>query len=218
MDDPSFADLTLMEFTGRLAAAEAVPGGGSASAIAGALGASLVAMVADLSAGRPRFAPYAATLTRCADLGRGLREELLRLADADSAAYATFAAAMKMPRETPEQQSARRAAIERAARGASEVPWDCVRACSALATAAEALAGRSNPNAASDLLVASMLAEAGARGAAENVRVNLGSTGDDDYAERMRCDVDEALHEVASLVARTREVILSGRTRDPEEA
>jgi methenyltetrahydrofolate cyclohydrolase len=216
--DEQFANLTLRTFTERLASADAVPGGGSASAIAGALGASLVAMVAGLSAGRSRFAAHETTLARCLELGRALREEFLRLADADSAAFAGFAAALKMPKETDDQQSARRGAVERAARAASEVPWDCVKACATLAVAAEALAGRSNPNASSDLLVASMLAEAGARGAAENVRVNLPSTGDEEYNVRMSRELDEALHEVSSLVARTREIVLSGRSREPEDA
>jgi methenyltetrahydrofolate cyclohydrolase len=216
--DEQFANLSLREFTDRLASGEPVPGGGSASAIAGALGASLVAMVAGLSAGRPKFAAHEATLTRCLEIGRGLRDEFMRLADADSAAYAGFAAALKLPRDTDEQKQVRRAAVEHAARAASEVPWDCVRACTTLALAAEALAGRSNPNASSDLLVASMLAEAGARGAAENVRVNLPSTGDEDYNGRMHHDLDEALHEISSLVAHTREILLSGRTREPEEA
>jgi formiminotetrahydrofolate cyclodeaminase len=216
--DEQFANLTLREFTERLASAEAVPGGGSAAAIAGALGASLMTMVAGLSAGRPRFAAHETTLARCLALGRGLREEFLRLADADSAAFTDFSAAMKLPRETADQQSARRGAIERAARAASEVPWDCVKACATLAAAAEALAGRCNPNASSDLLVASMLAEAGARGAAENVRVNLPSTGDEEYSGRMHRALDETLHEVSSLVARTREIVLSGRSQDPEEA
>jgi formiminotetrahydrofolate cyclodeaminase len=216
--DPVFADLTLRAFTESLASAEPVPGGGSASAIAGSLGASLVEMVAALSLGREKYAVHEGTLTRCHELGRGLREELLRLADRDAAAFAGFSAARRLPRETADQQSIRRAAIERAARDASEVPWDCVRACATLAAAVEALAGRSNVNASSDLLVASMLAEAGARGAAENVRVNLPSTGDEEYNERIRHLLDDTLHDIASLVARTRELILSGHPRDPEEA
>jgi methenyltetrahydrofolate cyclohydrolase len=216
--DEQFANLTLRTFTERLASAEPVPGGGSAAAIAGALGASLVTMVAGLSTGRPRFAAHETTLNRCLELGSGLRVEFLRLADADSAAFAGFAAALKLPKETDDEKSARRGAVERAARAASEVPWDCVKACATLVVAAEALAGRSNPNASSDLLVASMLAEAGARGAAENVRVNLPSTGDEEYNVRMHHDLDEALHEVSSLVARTREIVLSGRSREPEEA
>ncbi len=100
---------------------------------------------------------------------------------------------------------------------ASDAPWDCVRACQRLAEVAEALAGRSNVNASSDVLVAALLAEAGARGAAENVRINLPSTGDEEYSETMSWQLDEALHDISALASRTREIVLSGRARDPEE-
>ena len=86
-----------------------------------------------------------------------------------------------------------------------------------MAEAAEALAGRSNVNAASDVLVAALLAEAGARGAAENVRINLPSTGDEEYSRMMGSQVDEALHDISALASRTREIVLSGRAMEPEE-
>jgi formiminotetrahydrofolate cyclodeaminase len=213
----SFADLTVGQFIERLSSAEPVPGGGAASALAGALGASLVAMVAALSTGRPKYAAYEATLTRCGDVGRSLGSEFLRLADLDAEAYAGYAVALKLSRETEAQQAARKTAIQAAARAASEAPWECVKACAALITAAEALAGRSNVNAASDVLVAALLAEAAARGAAENVRINLPSTGDESYNEAMSCKLDEALHDIAGLASRTREIVLSGRVRDPED-
>lgn len=213
----SFADLTVGQFIERLSSAEPVPGGGAASALAGALGASLVAMVAALSTGRPRYAAHEATLTRCGDVGRSLGSDFLRLADRDAEAYAGYATALKLPRETEAQQAARKTAIQAAARAASEAPWECVKACGALITAAEALAGRSNVNAASDVLVAALLAEAAARGAAENVRINLPSTGDEAYNEAMSYKLDEALHDIAALASKTRETVLSGRVREPED-
>ena len=82
---------------------------------------------------------------------------------------------------------------------------------------AEALAGRSNVNAASDVLVAALLGEAAARGAADNVRINLPSTGDDDYSATMDRQLDEALHDISALASQTREIVLSGRARDPED-
>lgn len=213
----SFADLTVGRFIESLSSSEPVPGGGSASALAGALGASLVAMVAGLSIGRPKYAAYEATLARCGEAGRSLASEFLRLADKDAEAYAGYATALKLPRATEAQQVARSAALQTAARAASDVPWECVKACGALVTAAEALAGRSNVNAASDVLVAALLAEAGARGAAENVRINMPSTGDEEYNESMSRRLDEALHDIAALASRTREIVLSGRARDPED-
>jgi len=206
----SFADLTVGQFVERLSSAEPVPGGGAASALAAALGAGLVSMVAGLSMGRPRYAAYEATLVRAAATGKELASELLALADRDAAAYAGYSAALKLPRDTEQHVESRLAAIQAA-------PWDCLRACRRLAEAAEALAGRSNVNAASDVLVAALLAEAGARGAAENVRINLPSTGDEEYSRMMGSQVDEALHDISALASRTREIVLSGRAMEPEE-
>jgi formiminotetrahydrofolate cyclodeaminase len=195
-----FADLTLARFVERLSTAEPVPGGGAASAVAAALGASLISMVAALSRGKPKYEAYETTLARCQAVGQELAAEFLRLADLDATAYAGYSAALKLPRETEAQQEARRTAIQNAV------------------VAAEALAGRSNVNAASDVLVAALLGEAAARGAAENVLINLPSTGDESYSESMRWQVDALLHEVAAGAARTREFVLSGQSRDPEEA
>ena len=220
MDEPtgnvSFSDLTIAQFVGKLASAEPVPGGGSASAMAAALGASLISMVAALSEGKPKYAAYESTLARCEAVGHELGAEFLKLADRDAEAYAGYSAALKMPRETEEQKLARQSAIQSAARAASEAPFDCVRACARLGTAAEALAGRSNVNAASDVLVAALLGEAAARGAAENVLTNLPSTGDEQYADSMRWRVDHALHDIAATAARTREIVLSGQCQEPE--
>ena len=214
----SFSDLTVGQFVERLSSAEPVPGGGSASAMAAALGASLVSMVAALSRGKPKYAAYEATLARCELVGHELTREFLRLADRDAEAYAGYSAALKLPRESEEQKLARQSAVELAARAASEAPFDCVKACARLVTAAEALAGRSNVNAASDVLVAALLGEAAARGAAENVLINLPSTADEQYADSMRWRVDAALHDVAARAARTREIVLSGQSREPEQA
>ena len=212
----SFSDLTVGQFVERLSSAEPVPGGGSASAIAASLGASLISMVAALSTGKPKYAPYELTLARCHAVGLELAAEFLGLADRDAEAYAGYSAALKMPRETDQQKLARRASIESAARAASEAPFDCVKACARLVTAAEALAGRSNVNAASDVLVAALLGEAAARGAAENVLINLPSTGDEQYADSMRWRLDRLLHDVAATAARTREIVLSGQSQEPE--
>lgn len=213
---PPFKDLTVLQFVERLSSAEPVPGGGTASAVAASLGASLVSMVAALSKGKPKYTAYEATLFRCEAVGHELAVEFLQLADRDAKAYAGYATALKMPRENDQQQEARRTALRSAARLASDVPWECVQACERLVGAAEALAGRSNANAASDVLVAALLGEAAARGAAENVLINLPSTGDEQYAETMQVQLDSTLHEIASVAARTREIVLSGQSREPE--
>jgi formiminotetrahydrofolate cyclodeaminase len=213
----SFRDLTVDAFVRRLASAEPVPGGGSASAIAASLGASLVAMVATLSEGRQKYAEHSDLHVEALTSGAELADRFLGLADADAAAYGKFSAALKLPRDTPEEIERRTSAMRAAAREAAEVPLDCVEACLELVSTAEALAGRSNANASSDLNVAALLAEAAARGAAANVLVNLPSVGDPAYGDRAMSRVDELLREIARLADETRSVVLSGRARDPLE-
>jgi methenyltetrahydrofolate cyclohydrolase len=208
-----FRDLTLAGFVDELASSEPVPGGGSASAVAAALGAGLVAMVAALSVGRPKYADYAAIHASAGAAGRTLTDRLLALADEDSAAYAVYAAALKMPKDTDAEQGARRTALQAAARSAAEVPLACVEACHEVVTSAESLAGRSNLNASSDLVVACLLASAAAQGAGANVLVNLPAVGDDAFAAAMRGRVERLLEEIDAISTATRAIVASGQLR-----
>jgi formiminotetrahydrofolate cyclodeaminase len=212
----SYADFTLARFTEALASPQPVPGGGSAAAVAGSLAAALTVMVASLSVDRPKYAAYAATHERALQAGEAARGRLLQLADEDAAAFATYAAAMKLPRETDAQRETRTAAMDAAARGASTVPLEVVRQLRVLVEHVESLAGRSNLNASSDLDVAALLAQAAARGAGANVIINLSSISDQEAAGAMMSEVESLLDDVESVTARVHGRVQSGDLREPE--
>jgi glutamate formiminotransferase/formiminotetrahydrofolate cyclodeaminase len=214
--EEEFRNLTLADFTARLASAEPVPGGGSASAVAGSLAASLLSMVARLSLDRPKYEPYRPTNERALEAGETGRLRLLQLADDDAVAYGGFAAARKMPHDTPEEEAARVTATEEAARAASEVPLAVVRECARLLEEIEALAGRSNLNAASDLEVGARLSAAAAHGAGANVMINLPMVGDERYAGGTRVELNKLLRDIDRTVAKVAQQVGRGALRPPE--
>ena len=212
-----FRDLTVGSFVERLASDDPVPGGGSAAAVAASLAASLVAMVASLSMDRPKYAQHAALHREAADAARALADQFLALADEDAEAYAGFGAAMKLPRDTDEERAARSVAMRDAARAASDVPYRTVEACLEVVILAEALAGRSNSNAASDLEVAAVLAAAASRAAAANVFVNLPSIGDEAAAGELLAATEQIVSDTDRMASLTRELVRRGEPRPPIE-
>ena len=216
MDGEPLSRLTLSEFSERLASAEPVPGGGSASAFVGSLAGSLLAMVARLSLNRPKYEPYSATAERAREAGDRARGRFLELAEEDARAYAAFAAARRMPRESVEETEAREAASRIAARAATDVPVAVVGECVRLLDEISAMAGRSNLNAASDLEVAARLAAAAAHGAAANAMINLPMIGDERYAGATRATIRGMLNDIDRTLATVSQTINRGGLREPE--
>ena len=210
-----FRDQTVDQFISLLASGEPTPGGGAAAAIAGSLGGALVAMVATLSEGRPKYAEHEALLAEAKAAGQELADRLLNLADEDANAFAGFGVAMKMPRDTDEEKAVRTAALQAAARAATDAPFKTVQACLEVAAMAEAMAGRSNKNASSDLEVAGLMSVAAARAAGANVYVNLPAMGDEALAKDLLARTEAIVDDVERLSSRTREVVRSGETRSP---
>ena len=210
----SFRDLTLTQFGEKLASSDPVPGGGSASAVAASLAASLVAMVATLSQNRPKYADHASLHEMAIPAATALATELLSLADEDAAAYAACAFALKLPKEAFADQEFRAQQIKATARVAAEVPLRCVERCHDVLVLAEALAGRSNVNASSDLRVAALLAEAAGHGAAENVLVNIPLIGEDDWTRQAEARTRELLARISELKDDVHEIVSRGERRD----
>jgi methenyltetrahydrofolate cyclohydrolase len=174
-------DLSLAEFTDALASGAPTPGGGSASALAGALAAGLVAMVARNTAANPSFADRGEALREIEAEAETRRAELVALVDADAAAFDRVMAAFRLPKDTEELKQARSREIQAGYRGAAEPPLEVCRHALAVLALAARVAELGNPNAVSDAGVAALLAASALEGAALNVEINLGSIKDDDY-------------------------------------
>ena len=212
----SFSDLTLAAFGDHLASSEPVPGGGSASAVAASIAASLLAMVCRLSLDRPKYEPYRATIDRALEVADRARVRFLQLADDDATAYGGYMDARHLPKETAEEQQVRDEAIKVAARRSTDAPLDTLRDCARLMESIESLSGRSNLNAASDLEVAAQLCNAAARGAAANVLINLPSVGDNRFAGGATAEVESHLHGIERQLLAVSQRVARGTLRNPE--
>jgi formiminotetrahydrofolate cyclodeaminase len=184
-----------------------VPGGGSASALAGALGASLLLMVAGMSKTKSGTPEETADLAAAAARLRPLRDRLAGLIDTDSDAYAGVTAAFKLPKDTETDKAGRKAAIQAATRQATEVPLDTMRACRDAARHAVIVARCGNRNAASDVGVALELLLAGTRGAGLNVDINLGALADETYVERVRWERQDLERSAGEEASRARALL-----------
>jgi len=179
------------------------PGGGSAAALAGAIGASLLAMVAGLPKSRAATEEDVERLQAAGRRCAAIAGDLTTLVDRDSEAYDLVVGAYKQPKGTDEEKAARSAAIQKAMRAAIAAPLDVMRACAAAAEQGVVVAALGNPSASSDVRVGFELLGAGLRGAKLNVEINLGSVKDAAYVETVRREVEEferaIAHEIASI-------------------
>ncbi len=164
----------------------ATPGGGSVAALAGALAASLGQMVAGLSRKKKSQAAHVEELSAAVAELRAVAETLTQAIDRDATSYEAVMTAFKLPKERAEDQRRRGDAIQRATRGAVEVPLKVAEAAVELYERLGQLETVSAASMLSDLRVGRLMAAAAARGALENVAINLESITDAGYAEAMR--------------------------------
>ncbi len=185
--------VSLSGFVASVGAATPAPGGGSVAALAGSLAAALTQMVAGLTMGRKKYAGVEGEMKTLALEAAALSNELQGLIKLDADAYGEVMSAYKLPKDDATQLTARQEAIERGLLLAAEVPLSTVKACAKVAELAARAATLGNSNAVSDAGVAALLAEAGAKGAAYNVQINVASLSDRDAANRVLTATSDAL-------------------------
>ena len=184
--------LAIEEYLGRLAAKLPAPGGGSASALVGATGAALAAMVANFTVGNEKYADVEQDVRRVLDQVEEHRAALMDLIQADMDAYSEVSAAYKLPKDDP----SRKEAIQRALRVAADPPRQIVERCLAVLRLLPELLEKGNPNLVSDVGVAAGFAHSALKCAWLNVEINLSYMDDADYVaaerERLKAILDEA--------------------------
>ncbi|HLY62132.1 MAG TPA: glutamate formimidoyltransferase [Terriglobia bacterium] len=176
-------------FVDALAADTPTPGGGSASALAGAMAAALGEMVCGITLKKKNLAAHHGTVHETRDRLVELRARLMEAVDRDAASYEAVLAAFKLPKSTEAEQTARADAIELASKNAAEVPLETAQLSAEVSRLADSLRPISAPQAASDLTVANELAHSALHGALANVRANLPSIKDSVWVKQIEAKI-----------------------------
>lgn len=189
-------DFTCRGFALETASESPAPGGGSISAYAGALGAALGTMVANLSGHKPGWDDKWKYFSDWAEQGQAIVSELLYLVDEDTAAFNRIMACFGMPKDTPEEKAARSAALQEATIYATRVPLRTMKAACSAFPLIEAMAKEGNPNSVSDAGVGALSIRTAVQGAYLNVKINASGIKD-------RTIADAILAEAAEIAAFT---------------
>lgn len=192
------------EFLDALADGAAVPGGGSASAYSGAAGASLVAMVARLTIGKKKYAAVEAQMRAVLERAENLREELTKAVQEDALVFEAVMEALRLPKDSPEEQDTRRAAVQSATLGATQVPLRVAGKSVEVMELAEQVVSAGNKNAVSDGATGAALAQAALSGAGYNVHINSLSLDDQGVVQAILDELKKYETRAAEITERIR--------------
>ncbi len=212
--DPANANklvkMDLVAFANETASESPAPGGGSISAYVGALGASLATMVANLSSHKRGWDERWEEFSDAAERGQKIKDALLRTVDEDTDAFKLIMAAFGLPNTTPEEKTARKAAIQAATRKAIEVPFKVMKLAFESFPLIKQMVETGNPNSITDAGVGALCARAAVRGAYMNVQVNTSGLNDKEYAEEVLTE-GKKMADAADVMEQEILEIVSGR-------
>jgi len=205
--DPQPATLQPATFVDELAAATAAPGGGSAAAYAGAMGAALVAMVAGLTIGKKKYAEVEAEMQAIRVMAESLRKELTQSVDDDSSAFEVVMGAFKLPKDTDEQKAMRSAAIFNSTLNAAHVPLHVCEDTLKVMELALKCTKHANLNAISDAMSGFAMSRAALTAAGYNVRINIHSLENKSAGDKMLKELAALEKQADKLEKEIREVM-----------
>jgi methenyltetrahydrofolate cyclohydrolase len=184
-------------FLDELASGAPTPGGGSAAAIMGAMGAALVSMVCNVTIGKKGHEAVESEMRAVRDESEKLRLRLTALVADDVAAFDALMAAYRLPKSSEEDKSRRAAAIQSSLLGATETPLACARACAEVVALSRRAGEKGYAGVISDAGVGVLAANTALRSAALNVYINAPSLKDRDYATAATAELEKLLDDCA---------------------
>ncbi len=193
------AELKTAEFVDLLASDAPAPGGGSAAALEGALGAALTAMVCGLTVGKKKYAEFQELAEEAQKKATDLKARFVDVMDRDTEAFNVVSAAFGMPKATDEEKAARSAAIQKGLEGCTKTPFEMMELAVETLELTASILGKSNDSAASDLGVSALSLRAAIQGAWLNVLINIGSLKNKELAEDYRAKGEALLAKALPL-------------------
>jgi glutamate formiminotransferase/formiminotetrahydrofolate cyclodeaminase len=208
LKSPALAAKTLMkEFIEQVQSKDPTPGGGSVSALGGALGAALGEMVCRLTIIKKAYAAVKSDFQDMRAKLDLLRNELTYLIEKDAQSFDAVMTAMKMPKGTDHEKKARGAAIEEATKQATSVPLEVMEKTVEVMEYLPRVAENGNVNSVSDAGVANLMAKAALEGAALNVRINLPGISDKKFADELKNSMEKFLQHGTELYEKTKTIV-----------
>lgn len=201
-------EMQVRAFCELLASDAPAPGGGSASALAGAMGIGLAEMVANLTAGKKKYAEFEENTAAMKEKASKLVEEMIVSVDKDTEAFDGVSAVFAMPKDTDEEKEARKAAMQKALKEATLAPFSVMELCLESLHVVEMGIGKSNTSAASDLGVAALNLKSAVQGAWLNVLINLGGIKDEAFVAEYKGKGEAILAEALPLADKLYNTIL----------
>ena len=205
-----YTEKTCEQFIEETASGAPVPGGGSVSALAGALGAALGRMVASLTIGKAKYADVEEEMTALAQEADMIREELLALVQADIDIFRPLSELYGMKAETEAEKMKKELLLESALREACRVPLDIMEKCARAIELSEIFAEKGSRLAVSDAAASAALCRGAMEAASLNVYINTGSMKDRDRAEVLNAECDAMLREYGDMAEKIFEDVARG--------
>ena len=202
-------DQPIQQFLDELAGKASTPGGGSAAAIMGAMGAALGSMVGNFTVGKKGYEDVDAEMRDILEQTEQLRDKLTDMIRADIEVFNQVMGAYGMPKDTDEQKAERSKAIQTALKEATDVPLECAGAAAEVIQLCRPLAEKGNKNVISDAGVAVLAAEAALRSAALNVYINIGGIKDEEFKKSREKQLEETLAGTRELTEEVYDIVKS---------